>query len=136
MGDVYSRHDLACVHANKGNFHLATKHFRLAAEAGHKVAVKQIWKLFSMGKLSKTDLEEILRAHQAACDEMDSEDRQKFDASQEAEAGNDDTLERIYGSYYHGYVNAKQLEEALEMHRKGSEIADIQKFLRKCGTGK
>ena len=80
MGDVASRYSLGSISAIEGNFHLATKHYRLAAEAGYKPAMKNIWNLFSNEKLSKTDLEEILRAHQAACNEMDSEDRQRYDA--------------------------------------------------------
>ena len=113
MGDVKARYNLGCLHATAGNFHLAIKHFRLAAEAGSKLAVKEIWKLFSMGKLSKADLEEILRAHQAACDEMDSEDRRRNNAYEEAMAGNESVLQRIYGSYYVGHINAKQQKEVL-----------------------
>ena len=129
MGNVHSRYQLGRVYGEKGNFHLAIKHYRLAAEAGSKVAVKEIWKLFSNGKMSKTDLEETLRAHQFACDEMESEDRRRFDAFKEAMAGNDKILQGFYGIYYEGHINAKQLKEALKMHRNGSEEVEIFKFL-------
>ena len=118
------------------SYHLAIKHLRLAAEAGEKHAVKVIWRAVSIGKLSKTDLEEILRAHQAARDEMDSEDRRRLEAYENALTGDDDILKGLYETYYEGIFNAKQLKEALKMHRNGSGLAEIQKFVAKCGTGK
>ena len=129
MGHVMSRYSLACLRADEGNFYLATKHFRLAAEAGDKDAMKGIWKLFSDGKLSKTDLEEILRAHQAACDEMDSEDRRRLEAYEKAKAGSDGFILRLYNNYYGGLINAKQLKEVLKMRRNGSGEDAIRKFL-------
>ena len=132
MGDVESRCALAVIFSGERHFHLARKHLRLAAEAGHKTAIKQFWKLFSYGKLNKTDLEEILRAHQAACDEMDSEDRRRYDAYEEAKAGNDDVLIRLYKNYYFGYINAKQLKEVVKMHRNGSKEEEIANFMVKC----
>ena len=128
MGNVDSRCLLGSVSAAKGNFHLANKHYRLAAEAGQKTAIKQIWTLFSHGNVSKTDLEEILRAHQSICDEMDSEDRQRYDALKEAMAGNDEVLKDLYGAYYLGWFGAKQLKEALKMHRNG-KVQEISNFL-------
>ena len=98
--------------------------------------MKQVWQLFSDGKLSKADLEKILRLHHAACDEMDSGDRQRSDAFEKALAGNDDLLKDIYGGYYDGFINSKQLERALKMHRNGIGRADIKKFFTKCGIGK
>ena len=129
MGDVGSSYLLATLYSGEGNLHLANKHLRLAAEAGDKDSIKNIWKHFYERKLSKTDLEEILRAHHAACDEMDSEDRQRSDARDEAMSGKDDTLKRLYGCYYLGYLNAKQLKEVLRMHRKGCGLEEICKFI-------
>ena len=135
MGDVDSRCILGAVSVDEENFQLATKHYRLAAEAGHESAVREIWKLFSNGELGKTDLEEILRAHQSACDEMDSEDRRRYDAFNEAMEGNDENLKDIYIAYYYeGVINAKQLKEALAMHRKGCRVAEIRKFIANANT--
>ena len=135
-GQVAARFSLGSFSAAEGNFHLATKHYRLASEAGNKLAVKQIWKLFSIGKLSKADLEEILRAHQAACDEMDSEDRRRYDAFDKAMAGKDDVLKGLYSAYYKGVTNAKELKEALKMHRDGSGLEEIGMFIGNARKGK
>ena len=134
MGNTSSRCALAAILADKGNYYLANKHLRLAAEAGDENAVKQLWQHFSDGKLSKKDLEEILRTHQAAYNEMDSEDRQRFDARNEALTGNDKILKGLYGSYYFGYTNAEQLRGVLKMHQKGCGLEEIREFLRKCGV--
>ena len=131
-GDVPSRCMLAAGYSRGSN--LANKHYRLAAEAGHPIAVEQIWKQFHEKKLNKADLEEILRVHQSACDEMDSVDRQRYAARDAAKAGNDGTLKGLYESYYMGHLNAKQLEEGLKMHRNKGGIAEIQEFVRKCGN--
>ena len=117
------------IHLENGSFHLALNHMRLAAEAGYPDAVEILWKLFHLGKLDKVDLEKTLRAHKAACDEMDSEDRQRSDARDEAMSGNDDLLKHLYASYYLGYLNAKQLEEALQMHRAGVDRKEIGAFV-------
>lgn len=88
-----------------------------------------LWKYFSLGKLSKSELEKVLREHKRACDAMDSEDRQRFVASEEAMAGKDDFLKYTYSSYYLGYISKKHLEEALGMHRSGSGETEIDSFL-------
>ena len=67
---------------------------------------------------------------------MDSEDRQRYDASEDAFAGTDDILKDLYGSYYSGTINAKQLKSALKMHRNGSGEDAIRKFLANAMNGK
>ena len=52
--------------------------------------MKIMWKLFHKGLISKAELEDILRANKDACDEMNTEDRERCIASREAMAGNDD----------------------------------------------
>ena len=67
---------------------------------------------------------------------MDSEDRQRFDAFEEAMAGNDDVLKDLYKNYYFGYINAKQLKEVLKMHRNGSGEEAIRKVIANAMNGK
>lgn len=135
-GDVPSRCVLASVSAHVGNFHLANKHLRFAAEAGSKVAVKLLWIHFSEGNLSKAELEEILRAHQSAYDKMDSEHRQRYYLYDEAMAGNDDILKSLYARYYSGLLDANQLEQVLKIHRSGGGLEGIHEFLSKCRVAK
>ena len=82
--------------------------------------------------MSKAELEDILRANKDACDETNTEDRERYSAFREARAGNDDTLKRLYRNYYGGLINAKQLKEVLKMHRNGSGIQEITSFMVKC----
>ena len=128
-GDVHSRHNLGNVLEGEGNFELAIKHWHLAAAAGDEQSMKYLWECFSEGRLSKADLEKALRAHKAACDEMNSEERERYDASQDAEAGNDELLTLIYQSYYFGYLNAKELKVALKAHRTG-DFRAVQMLLK------
>ena len=125
-GDVEARNMLAILLAdedNEDNYGLVIEHWHLAAAAGHDDSVKNLWNCFSMGKLSKPGLEKALRAHKAASDEMKSEERERFAAYEEAQAGNDELLKHIYGSYYLGYINAKDLKVALKAHRAGDRMA-------------
>ena len=83
--------------------------------------------------MDKADLEEILRAHQAACDEMDSEDRRRNDAYEKALDSTDVILRDLHIMYYDGFMNAKQLKEVLKMHQKGCGVEKICGFLKKIG---
>ena len=118
-GDVVSRNNLASLLADEGNYDLAIKHWHLAAAAGDDFSINGLMHCFRTGKLSKPNLEKALRAHKAASDEMKSEERERWDASQEAEAGDDERLAFIYQSYYAGYTNAKELKVALKAYRAG-----------------
>jgi hypothetical protein len=118
-GDVYSRAVLAWILDEEGKHDLATKHWHLAAAAGCDDSMKCLWDCFSKGKLSKMDLLKSLRAHKATSDEMKSEERERYDAWRDAEAGNDERLTLIYRSYYAGYTNAKELKVALKAYRAG-----------------
>jgi len=115
-GDVDSRYNLGEVEAKSQRHDLAIRHFKLAATAGCKDSMKEIWKYFPSDKLDKAELEATLRAHHAACDEMNSEERKRYEAWQEALAGNDDTLKEIYEHYYDGFMTAKELKKALRSH--------------------
>ena len=118
-GHVFSRGAIAALLANEGEIELAIKHWHLSAAAGCDNSMKYLWKCFSEGRLNKSDLEKTLRAHKATCDEMNSEERKRYDAYEEAKAGNDERLTLIYQSYYFGYLNAKELKVSLKAYRAG-----------------
>jgi len=126
-GDVVSR-----VNLGEGNQHhdLAIKHFKLAAAAGYEPAMKELWKYFP-SKLDKAELEETLRAHKSACDDMNSEERERFEAMKKAMAGNDDILKTIYSCYYKGVMTAKELNAALKAHGSG-DFDQVRAILSKC----
>jgi len=113
-GCVISRHNLGALEAQHERHDLAMKHFKLAAVAGFKPAVKPLWKYFLSDELTKAELEATLRAHKEACDEMNSEDRERFVASEKAQAGNDCMLQQIYALYYEGLMDAKELKKKLK----------------------
>jgi len=117
-GDAGSRHNLGVLEYRRGSLSLAIKHFQLAAAAGFVDSMKELWKTFYRGRLSKFDLENTLRAHQAVCDEMSSEDRERHHAAQDAFAGDDELLKQFYESYYNGDINAKELKKLLKVHQK------------------
>ena len=127
-GHVISRAALASLSAGEGEIELAIKHWQLAAEAGCDYSMKDLWDCFSKGKLSKPDLEKALRAHKAACDEMNSEERKRYDAAKEARVGNDEFLKSIYDMYYLGYINAKELKKSLKAHAAG-DLRAVETFL-------
>ena len=71
-GYVYAHIELAEMESSNGNNALAMKHLKLAASAGHVPSMKRLWTSFQKKELSKVGLEETLRAHKAACDQMSS----------------------------------------------------------------
>jgi len=126
-GDVVSRGLLGALKEDHQQPDLAIKHFKLAATAGHERAMKELWKYFP-SKLTKAELEETLRAHKEACDEMNSEERERYEAWKKAQAGNDDALKEIYAFYYEGLVTAKELKVVLKIHGSG-DIGKVWDFL-------
>ena len=76
-GDVYARHNLGCVEAEAGNIARATKHFILAARAGHKESLDMVKTGFMKGVITKDEYANTLRAYQKAHDEMKSDMRDK-----------------------------------------------------------
>ena len=122
-GHIASRYHLAVLLADEGHIDLAIKHLHLAAAAGHDNSMKALWECFSKGKLSKPDLEKALRTLKAACDEMNSEERERLAAFREAMDGNDGLLKKIYSSYYMGFINAKELKKLLKAHAAGDRGA-------------
>ena len=74
-GDPNARHNLGCNEAENGRVERSVKHFIIAANLGHEGSMKALWKHYSLGNITKEDLEATLRTHQAAIDEMRSSER-------------------------------------------------------------
>ena len=79
-GHVAARYNLGCVEAQAGNLHRATKHFILAARAGHDKALGMVKQGFMGGIVGKDEYANTLRAYQKSVDEMKSEARDKEQA--------------------------------------------------------
>ena len=75
-GNVQARHNLGVMEAKAGN-QRATKHFILAARAGHDEALDVVKKGFIVRLVVKEEYESTLRAYQKSVDEMKSEARDK-----------------------------------------------------------
>jgi len=134
-GDVYARGFLAMLEEHCQRHDLAVMHNKLAAAAGDEESMKRLWKYFP-SKLDKAELEETLRAHKEACEEMNSEERERYEAWQEALAGNDETLKNIYAHYYNGILTAKELNKALKVYQSGDvdqALSILSKCRRACG---
>ena len=74
-GHPTARYNLGCHEGNIGNIERAVKHFIIASNLGHDKSTKELWKHYSLGNITKEDLDATLRAHQAALDAMKSEQR-------------------------------------------------------------
>jgi hypothetical protein len=77
-GNPYARHYLGC--HDKDNKR-AVKHLIIAANLGYERSMKQLWKRYSAGHITKENLESTLRSHKAAIDATKSAQR---DAAAEA----------------------------------------------------
>jgi len=108
-GNVFCRFNIGVLEEENQQHGLAMRHYKLAAAAGEENSMKRLRKYFSLGKFSEAELEETLRAHKEKCDEMNSEERERYEACKEAMAGNDDTLKLIYKAYYIGLMTPKAL---------------------------
>ena len=74
-GHPLARFLLADIEENNGHAQRAVKHLIIAANLGSEVAMKALWTYYSAGHIKKYDLDATLRTHQAAVDEMKSEQR-------------------------------------------------------------
>ena len=63
-----------------GNVERAVKHYIIAANLGDEGSMKQLWKHYSLGNITKEDLDATLRTHHAAIDETKSEQRDAGEA--------------------------------------------------------
>ena len=78
-GHVATRHNLGNFEHANGRKDLAVRHWRISAASGFKPSSDMLIKCFQEGTISKSDLEESLRAKHAACEDMWSEEREMFD---------------------------------------------------------
>ena len=95
-GSVDARHNLATIFNELGNDDLAIKHLRLAVGAGFDTSMDALWAFSHTGKIRKDDLEDCLRAHKRASDEMKSGERERWLAWKKAEEDDDIDLKNVY----------------------------------------
>ena len=74
-GHAIARHNLAIIELRKGNIERSVKHLIIAANLGNEDSMKNLWKYYSVGHITKEDLDATLRTHQAAIDGMKSAQR-------------------------------------------------------------
>ena len=74
-GHPAARYNLAVMEARNGNMERAVKHHIIAAKLGDEKSMKALWKHYSAGNITKEDLDDTLRAHQAAIIETKSKQR-------------------------------------------------------------
>ena len=74
-GHPKARFILALYEEGEENIERAVKHHIIAANLGYEESMKALWKHYSLGNITKEELDATLRTHQAAIDEMKSEQR-------------------------------------------------------------
>jgi hypothetical protein len=79
-GHPSARHNLACNEERNGNTERAMKHLTIAANLGCEDSMKVLWKHYSIGNITKEELESTLRSHKAAIDAMKSAQRDAAEA--------------------------------------------------------
>jgi hypothetical protein len=79
-GHPQARHNLGYYEEENGNMERAVKHFIIAANLGYDYSMKELWKHYSGGTITKENLDATLRTHQAAIDAMKSSDRDTAEA--------------------------------------------------------
>ncbi len=75
-GHPLARYNLAVQEEQNGNIERAVKHFIIAAKLGDERSMKDLWAHYSLGNITKDDLEATLRTHKAAIDAMKSPERE------------------------------------------------------------
>ncbi len=86
-GHHIARYNLGCVEEENGNADRAVKHFIIAANIGDEKSMKELWKHYSGGNITKEDLEATLRTHKAAVDATKSPEREAAEAWRERQRG-------------------------------------------------
>jgi TPR repeat protein len=79
-GQPHARYNLACDEWKKNDIERSVKHFIIAAKLGLEQSMKQLWKQYSEGRITKQDLEDTLRCHKAAIDATKSVQREEAEA--------------------------------------------------------
>ena len=80
-GHPGARYFLGISEERNGNMERAVKHFIIAANLGCDDSMKELWGHYSLGNITKEDLDATLRSHQAALVAMKSEQRDVAEAS-------------------------------------------------------
>ena len=80
QGHVESRYNLSCDEFQKENYHLAVRHWMIAAKRGYKDSLEMIKTLFKGGAATKEQYAEALKGYQDAVEEMKSHDRDEAKA--------------------------------------------------------
>ena len=76
-GHAESRHNLGSDELDKGNYHLATKHFLISAKLGLQDSLDIIKKLFTHGHATKAQYAEALKGYGNAVEETKSHQREE-----------------------------------------------------------
>ncbi len=74
-GHIRARHLLACIEGCNGKSGRSLKHYIINSCLGCEKSMKGVWAGFKDGKITKENLEVILRIHKAAIDETKSAER-------------------------------------------------------------
>ncbi len=80
LGHPFARHNLGCTEGGNVNMERAVKHFIIAAKLGYEGSMRELWKHYSAGEITKEDLEATLRTNKAAIDAMKSPQREAAEA--------------------------------------------------------
>ena len=117
-----ARTTLAYLEAKKGRHARSIRHYRLGAEAGYKAHMDTLWGVCNKGGMSKEDLEDTLRKYHQACDDMKSEERERYNAWKKAKKESDLIVRGMYDKYYRGEFNANQLKMAVKLWQNGQVL--------------
>jgi TPR repeat protein len=79
-GQHDARYNLGHMEEENGNMERAVKHFIIAANLGDEESMKELWRHYSKGDITKEDLDATLRTHHAAIDERKSPEREAAEA--------------------------------------------------------
>jgi hypothetical protein len=79
-GQPDARYYLGAIEEKNGNTERSLKHLIIAAKLGYEKSMKALWDHYSLGNITKEDLEATLRTHKAAIDEMKSPEREAAEA--------------------------------------------------------
>eukprot|EP00956_Cyclotella_meneghiniana_P007846 scaffold10456_cov45-Cyclotella_meneghiniana.AAC.5 len=80
-GHEHARRNLGFYELQNGNMRCAYKHFMISAKCGDNNSMDEVKKGFKAGVVTKQEFEETMRGHQAACDEIRSEQRDRAKAA-------------------------------------------------------
>ena len=83
-GHEQARSNLGALEYNNGNVNRAMKHYMIAARCGIHRCLKYVGEGYKAGHVTKDEYEQTIRAYQSTHDEMNSKQRTKATAIQEA----------------------------------------------------